>query len=135
MFRNSLTITLLLSFLCSTAFGAPLSDVTPEAALPVLTQDQAALYLACLEESGAANAKDGNPMAQLKKLNALWSKTVKHTSLKGLTLLQLAQVTESSLRAMAEQQFGNPHAINKVLKEFSVQSPTGCLSLAQSLQQ
>ncbi len=135
MFRNSLGFTLVLSLLCSAALGAPSSDSAPQPSVTNLTQDQAALYLACLEESSAASAKDGNPLATMGTLNALWIKTVKHTSLKGLTMLQLAQVTSDAVRSLAAQQFGKASLTGKVIKEFSTQTPAGCLSIAQSLQQ
>ncbi len=135
MSRNSLGFAFALSLMCSAALTAPSSDSPPPAGLPVLTQDQASLYLACLEESSLASAKDGNPMATLGTLNMLWIKTVKHTSLKGLTMLQLLQVTDESVRALAALQFGNAGLTGKVFKEFGTQTPAGCLSIAQSLQQ
>jgi hypothetical protein len=121
--------------MCSAALAAPSSDSPPPSGLPVLTQDQASLYLACLEESSLGSAKDGNPLATVGTLNALWIKTVKHTSLKGLTMLQLVQVTDESIRALAALQFGNASLTGKVWKEFSTQTPAGCLTIAQSLQQ
>jgi hypothetical protein len=105
------------------------------AKLPPLTQDQYAIYLACVEESSLGSAKDGNPLATAAKLNALWGSTVKKTSLKGLTMLQLAQVTDSAVRALAAQQFGNAGKTGKVFKEFATETPAGCLTIAESLQQ
>lgn len=135
MLRNSLRFAFALSLICSAALAASSSDSPSSAGLPVLTQDQASLYLACLEESSLGSAKDGNPMATVGTLNTLWIKTVKHTSLKGLTMLQLVQVTDESVRALAAQQFGNASLTGKVFKEFGTQTPAGCLSIAQSLQQ
>ncbi|HTW89368.1 MAG TPA: hypothetical protein VMD75_15330 [Candidatus Binataceae bacterium] len=135
MLRNSLGFAFALSLMCSAALAASSSDSSPPASVPVLTQDQASLYLACLEESSLASAKDGNPVGTLGALNTTWVKTVKHTSLKGLTMLQLVQVTDESVRALAALQFGNASLTGKVFKEFGTQTPAGCLSIAQSLQQ
>jgi hypothetical protein len=135
MFRKRLVFMLILSLVCTAAFAAPSSDNSaPQPAFPILTQEQAAVYLACLEESSTASAKDSNPLATLGNLNTLWIKTVKHTSLKGLTMLQLAQVTSSAIRKLAAQQFGKAGETEKVIAEFSTQTPAGCLSIAQSLQ-
>lgn len=135
MFRNYLGFVLVLSLMSSAALAAPSSDSPSSSRTPILTQDQASIYLACLEESSLASAKDGNPMGTVNTLNALWVKTVKNTYLKGLTMLQLAQVTNESVRALAAQQFGNASLTGKVWKEFATQTAAGCLTIAQSLQQ
>ncbi|HUY18839.1 MAG TPA: hypothetical protein VMV15_06390 [Candidatus Binataceae bacterium] len=134
MLRNCLGFVLVLSLLSSVALAAPPSDSAQPAALPILTQDQASIYLACLEESSLASSKDGNPLGAINKLNALWVKTVKHTSLKGITMLQLAQITDNSIRALAGVQFGNPSQTGKVWREFATKTPSECLTTAQLLQ-
>jgi len=133
MVRTSLGWALLVGMLCIASFAAAQPSDSPPPKLPVLTQDQYSIYLACLEESSLASAKDANPLATVNELNTRWVKTVKQTSLKNLTMLQLTQVTDHSIRALAAQQFGKANLTGKVFREFATQTPTGCLTLAQSL--
>ncbi|GEM_PF-7030365 len=135
MVRKNVGIVIIASLISIASIAAAQSSESPPLKLPALTQDQYAIYLACLEESSLANAKDGNPLATVATLNTLWGSTVKKTSLKGLTMLQLAQVTDSAIRALSLQQFGTPGKTGKVFREFATQTPAGCLTIAESLQQ